>query len=55
MLEYTKCIADSLKSFNKRVVEHIKVCEVHEDIEQKQRANKRNSRTNLEVETYSAD
>lgn len=49
MLEYTKCLADSLTIFNRRVVEHTKVCEVHEDIAQKQRANKRNSRTSLEV------
>ena len=55
MLEYTKCISDSLKIFNKRVVEHLKVCEVHEDLAQKLRASKRNSRTNLEVLVYGVD
>lgn len=55
MLEYTKCISDSLQIFNKRVVEHLKVCEVHEDMAQKQIANKRNSRMNLEVLVSSED
>ena len=49
MLEYTKCLADSLKLFYVRYEDHLKVCDVHEKYTQRSKGTRGSIPSNTEV------
>lgn len=53
MLEYTKCLADSLKLFYVRYEDHLKICDAHENYSQRSKVVNGSSPSYTEVKRKS--